>query len=384
MADSCLIETGVDKLVKLVRKRKKISIPDAARQLGVSNVVVEEWADFLEDEGIISIEYKFTTPYLIERLFTKEELAKKEKEFGGKKEAFVRKAEVALTMLDKEAGSFNKIKEQFDELKKDLGSEVKKVKGDLADIEKYEDLKNNIDKKIEKQQKDFKEHIGQIEAQIVKEEKRYADIIQEIDEEEKKLDNEKIEALSIHEKESELMQRLENIKKNIERFEDSIETEDKRVVDSEEHIARLRGLTSEIKKSVERKKEDLDELFDESKKQEIKILELQDSILKKVKKKKEEIESRISEGKGATKKFKEFFDKKGDVDKMIRQITEHKNELEKDLIHLIQKAKAFNLATRSKGADPHIPELRKKFTQIEKNKTNFEKEIKKLASLLKS
>ncbi|MBN2111627.1 hypothetical protein JW707_00860 [Candidatus Woesearchaeota archaeon] len=383
MADSCLIETGVDKLVKLIRKRKKISIPDAARQLGVSNVIVEEWADFLEDEGIISIEYNFTTPYLVERLFTKEELARKEKDFGGKKEAFVRKAEVALAMLDKESDTFRKIKEQFDELKKDLGTEVKKVKGDLEDIEKYEDLKNNIDKKIEKQQKEFKEHIEQIEAQIVREEKKYADLLQDINDEEKKLDNEKIEALSIHEKEGELMKRLDNIKDTIEKFEETVESEDKRVIDSEEHVARLRALSSEIKKGVERRKEELDELFDESKKQEIRILELQDSILQKVKKKKEEIESRIAEGKGATKKFKDFFEKKGEVELMIRKISEHKNDLEKELIQLIQKAKAFNLASRSKEADSHIPDIKKKFEHIEKSKTKFEGELRKLANLLK-
>lgn len=384
MDDSSLIETGVDKLVNLVRKRKKISIPDAARQLGVSIVVVEEWADFLEDEGIISIEYKFTTPYLIERLFTKDELEKKQKEFGGKKEAFVRKAEVALAMLDKESGSFTKIKDQFDDLKKDLGTEVKKVKGDLEDLEKYEELKNNIDKKIEKQQKDFKEQIEQIESQIVREEKKYADMLQDINEEEQQLDKDKIEALTIHEKEAALMGRLESIRKTIETFEDTVEAEDKRVLNAEDHITRIRGLSSEIKKNVEKRKDDLDVLFDESKKQEINILELQDSILQKVKRKKEEIESRIAEGKGASKKFKDFFDKKGDVESLIRKISEHKNELEKDLMQLIQKAKAFNMASKSRGIETPISDLKKKFNKINKNKSKFEQELRKLANLLKT
>ena len=43
------IETGVDKLVKLVAKEKKIELGEAAKQLGVSPTVVQEWADFLDE-----------------------------------------------------------------------------------------------------------------------------------------------------------------------------------------------------------------------------------------------------------------------------------------------------------------------------------------------
>ena len=51
----------------------------------------------------------------------------------------MRKAEVALAFLDREGETFQKIREQFDDLKKDLSVEIKKVKGDLKDLEKYED-----------------------------------------------------------------------------------------------------------------------------------------------------------------------------------------------------------------------------------------------------
>ena len=78
-----VIETGVDKLVALVNKNGRISSYDAVKELGVSNTVVMEWADYLEEEGIISIEYKFTKPFLVARKIAKKDLQEKAKEFSG-------------------------------------------------------------------------------------------------------------------------------------------------------------------------------------------------------------------------------------------------------------------------------------------------------------
>ena len=85
------IETGVDKLVHLIEHKKRITVEDAAKSVGVSAIVIEEWADFLEEQGIISIEYKFAKTFLVERKLTKREVEKKTKEFHNTKEAFIRK-----------------------------------------------------------------------------------------------------------------------------------------------------------------------------------------------------------------------------------------------------------------------------------------------------
>ena len=107
---SSIIETGVDRLVRLVKERGKIAMQDAAKQLGLSKTVIEEWADFLEEEGIISLEHSLTKSYLIERKLTKKEVEVKAKEFSGKKDVFVRKAEVTTSFLEKEADKFKDVK----------------------------------------------------------------------------------------------------------------------------------------------------------------------------------------------------------------------------------------------------------------------------------
>lgn len=76
-----VVTTDVDRLISLVELKKEISIDDAAKQLGVSSKTIESLGDLLEEEGIVHIKYKFTTPYLIhEAPKTKESLPQKEEE----------------------------------------------------------------------------------------------------------------------------------------------------------------------------------------------------------------------------------------------------------------------------------------------------------------
>jgi|GEM_PF-4094604 len=58
------VRTDVDLLVDLVKNKKEISFDDAAKELKLPVATVESWANFLDEEGIIAIKYKFTTPYL--------------------------------------------------------------------------------------------------------------------------------------------------------------------------------------------------------------------------------------------------------------------------------------------------------------------------------
>jgi chromosome segregation ATPase len=288
-----------------------------------------------------------------------------------------------LTLLAQEGATLQKIKEQFDGLKKNLASEIGKVKGDLQELEKYEDLKNTIEAKISQQQEEFRKKIVEVENQITREEKRYADVIEKMKLEEKKIDQEKTNALSIRERENLIKQRLGDLRKAIETLETTIDTEDKEVVNTEEHISRLKGMAGEIIKSVESKKGDLDRLFAEGKEQEKKIIEMQASILAKAKEKKEEIDKRIAEGKGATKHFKTFFEKKAKVDQMLQNLTNERNELEKELINLIQKAKAFSIAAKTKNIPAKVTELKKSLAKIDQKKGVFEKNVRKFVSLLK-
>ncbi|MGM5485041.1 MAG: hypothetical protein ACQEP1_04180 [Nanobdellota archaeon] len=60
-----MVRTDVDHLINIVKSKGEVSFEDAAIELGQSFETVESWARFLEEEGELSIKYKFTTPYLV-------------------------------------------------------------------------------------------------------------------------------------------------------------------------------------------------------------------------------------------------------------------------------------------------------------------------------
>ena len=62
--DNPVLKTSADDLYELVKKKKKISVEDAAKLLKIPVNVIQGLVDFLVEEKIFGMEYKFTTPYI--------------------------------------------------------------------------------------------------------------------------------------------------------------------------------------------------------------------------------------------------------------------------------------------------------------------------------
>jgi len=192
-----LLKTGVDRLVSLIKEKKRISVPQAAKELGVSPIVVEEWADFLEEDDIISIDYKFATPWLIDKKLKKEEIIKKVKEFHGKRDIIIRRSESLLSSLNKEGEDITKVRDEFKKIRQDIYSELNNVQGELKELEKYEELKKKVDNQIKTQDQIFAEKIKQMDGQIIRAQKKYSEFLKEIGVEEKIIKTERVKTDSI-------------------------------------------------------------------------------------------------------------------------------------------------------------------------------------------
>lgn len=373
------IETGVDKLVKLIKERSKISMDDAAKELGVSLTVVEEWADFIEEEGIIRIEYKFTKPFLVDKKLTRTEVSQKGKEFKGKKEVFVRKAEGTLNFLEKEAERLKSVKGEFDKLKKEFGFEIGSMKSEIKELERYQQLKASMDQETQKRKAESDEKIKLMDQNILKEQKKYLSILDEVKKEAEKLKKEKQAALSIEEKEKVLKERLSSLKEMSEKIEKKAGEEDLTVKNSEEHVERLKNLADSMNRELENEKNEVEKLVNKSQEYGRRVKETQDNILKKMAEK----EKKFDVAKKVSKKFERFFDKKMKVIELIDEINKSRDILEKDLIGLVKKAKSFQLSSESVDIGKEMLELENKFKEVDKKKGLFEKEFKKLNIIFK-
>ena len=374
-----VIETGVDKLVNLVKERGRIALADAAKELGVSTTVIQEWVDFLEEEGIISVEYKLTKPYLVERKLTRKEVDAKAKEFTSKKEVFVRKAEVSLSFLEKQAGELRTIKGEFDRLKSELGFELGTVREDLKELEKYLQLKEELQKQVEEQKDEARLKIEELAKQVEREQKKYQELVAGIRREKEELAKERLEAQSIEESEKIFNKRLVELKSMIGLIEKKVADEDNAIKNSELHIERLNMLIEEMKQRVDEEKAIIDPLIERSKEHERKVLELQERILNKISQK----QKNVANVKIITKKVNEFFQKKLAVVNLVDNVNKDRDELEKLLIELIKKAKSFQLSAKSGDVGKQMIDLEKKFNEVDRKKVEFEAELKELSSFIR-
>lgn len=81
-----IIKTSVDSLIELVKSKQEISIEEASNILHIPSAVINDWAEFLEQENVLSIVYKKTTPFLTIKI-QKKTIAIGEESDSSKKEA---------------------------------------------------------------------------------------------------------------------------------------------------------------------------------------------------------------------------------------------------------------------------------------------------------
>ncbi|MBT3721560.1 hypothetical protein HN789_03940 [archaeon] len=377
------IETGVDKLVELVNKEKKISIDDAAKTLGISTVVIREWAEFLDEEKIISIEYKFSKTVLLERKLSEKEVTQKQKEYSSEKDAFVRKVENSIKTLEKDSLGLEKIKKEFSNLKKQIGGEISQVEKEVKDLEKYEYLKKNLDKDIKKQVEEFHQILDKAHKDLDYEQKKHQELLEDLDIEKREAVVKEHRIMSLEQKEENLMKRIQEIISISKQIEKKLDEEKIDLKSSKKRVINIEKAVDGIEENILKKKNYIEPLLNKAKKHEQDILDLQDEILQKAKQKTAAIKSQIGESVKATSKFKDFFKRKSEIENLIDNIDKEKTDLEKDFLKLEKKALAFDLSTKSNVVSTHIKELEKNLTTVDKKRSLLKQNLEKLIKLIK-
>lgn len=373
-----LIQTGIDKLINIVKEQGRISVPRVAKEIGVSQSVIEGWIKFLEDEDLINIEYKLTVPYIVYKELSKKDLLHKAREFKSKKDSFISKASVSLSFIEKEGEKLKGAKGQFDRLKKELGMEIDKVRDELKELEKYDKLKSELDQKMTEQKKGMEKSLKEYDSKVNIEKKRYAEILGKIDKEERRLIEEEKDTLALEDQEKQLFTKLDSIKDIIRDIESKVKGKEDKTKKFRDEIANLKEFADKIRKEVESKKKDLLPVVEESRRKAKDIEKMQDLIFEKISKQKRN----LKDTKEVTDKFNKFFDQNLKVESLLTRINKDRDELEKKLKEVINKAQAFRITAKDKDIGKHIIELEKMFREVEKKKSFFEEELRKLKSLL--
>jgi len=133
------IRTKIDALIEIVSKKKEVPLKEVSHLLNEDEDVIMDWAKLLEEKGILSIKYKFTTPILSAEKVSKELLPSKLYEIGERKKAFLRKIHSLLERIEMEKENLKKYKKDYEGLRKELSKELSGLE---SSIEKFDLLKN--------------------------------------------------------------------------------------------------------------------------------------------------------------------------------------------------------------------------------------------------
>ncbi|NJL43909.1 MAG: hypothetical protein HC945_01110 [Nitrosarchaeum sp.] len=377
------IETGVDKLVEIIAQEHRIEAGAAAKKLGVSKDVVQEWAEFLEEEGMISIEYSLSKMFFVERKLSKKELADKAKEYDTKKDLFVRKVDTSIRTFEKETEWFENIKKQYEQMKKDLGSELEEVHEEMKELRHYEDLKKNIDQDIIQQKLNYQKLMDEMHQKVRAEEKKYEELIATIDKERERIEHEHDNVQELDKKEDALQRRLDALQKVIMSIDDQVKRDKIGLKSEEETLFKLQELAKKIKEDIIYKREkEIEPLIKLSEEHEKKILDIQEELIEKIRKKKTEIEGYSHEASLVSQQFYQFFKKEMETGRILQDLEEQKAALKLDLDQLRKKAEAFVGLTKSDDVKKYVADLEEKYENFEKRKSSFQDSIKRLKDYL--
>ncbi|MBI5398067.1 hypothetical protein HZB03_01265 [Candidatus Woesearchaeota archaeon] len=337
MADKNVIETGVDRLVRLVRERSRIAVDDAARVLGFDQNIIMEWALFLEEEGILNVEYKLTKTFLVSRILTKKEISQKVKDVESKKEVVLRKASMLKSLIERETSGFEKLSKEFIAMQQEVSKEAGVLEKDLQMYEHLKQQKEDLDSKIRKSREEMTAAVEGIGFAIAKDQAEYLKVLHQLQIEEASLKKIVENSTQVVFTEQALKKQMGSLRGSLRRLEEHLRTEDadmrvtqERVYESKKH---LQALKTDI---IRRQKQALKGLEERSKR----LVREVDGAAKSMLAKLAGIRQDEARFEGKLKKHARVYDllkEKGRLEKTFEDIKVDNEVLNKEVDELIKK-----------------------------------------------
>lgn len=130
--EDSIIRTAADELFELIKNKKKLSVEEAAKIMKIPLQTVQALVDFLVEEKVFGIEYKFTTPYVYLYNEGIKEAKKKERSFTKglvTKEEFYEKAKKRSVPYEYIEGLWRKyLKQNITKLREEFITKSKEKK----------------------------------------------------------------------------------------------------------------------------------------------------------------------------------------------------------------------------------------------------------------
>jgi chromosome segregation ATPase len=254
------------------------------------------------------------------------------------------------------------------------------MKVDFQQFEKYELLKSNIDKHIKDVELSYKDRLTKINNEIKYSQDKYQNLLDKISSEQKTLGKQKEDISSLKASESELRLKLNEFITFMSQIKGLLKKNEDEVKNTEKRIKKFEKQSKDIASNIINSKSKIDDLLKENKKYEEEIIKTQKELFAKLKSQ----ETLMKKGQENVSKdrFKEFFDKKNEVEQLLQSVEEEKVLLQKELLNLIRSAKAFRVSSNTDEVCHQITELENNQKETEKKRKSYQEKMNKLVKTI--
>lgn len=379
------ITTGVDKLVVLLETHKKITLEEAAKALNVGTEVVQEWAELLESDGMLKISYKLSKVWLEAKKVTPKDAIKTAKEISSEKDAFDRKIEAAIKVLETETSGFETIKKEFQDIQGKIKGEIDIVKKELEELEKYETLRTGLDKEIEAQKKSYEQLSKKISEEIDEYTKEYNDLSLELDKEVKKAEQANQAITQLKKQKEQVEKTLQEAMQQLKQVGTSLDSEISKLKNTESTITQLRKSADNVKVRIEQKKQaEIKSISDKLAKETSGIIQKNDELLKQAKQKIQNIKDYAESGKRIYSDFNGVLIKRVKTEKLMEEIDKEKKQLVESMQNLRKNITKFELISKTESTKKQIDSIEKQIEDMEKKKSTLVSKINGLIDFIRN
>jgi uncharacterized phage infection (PIP) family protein YhgE len=342
-SDDALISTEMDKIVKILSRKRRVEMDELASEAGVDKRTLKKWVHVLEEEGFVKLEYKLTKVYVIWLLETGE--AEEEVKGKGEEERVIVPKEEIIRGIEKpveeeKEEKFERVEpvkivipKEEEPKKIVVEQEVPPEKEKPGIIEKAEETQR-VEEKVEGEEKVGVERGVEEERELTEEEREVVALREELDTYLKEIEKLRAEIAKLKEEKEEIYRtRLlksqkeaealyENISDKVMAIEEEIiELKEKiisipeKVSEADSYVKAISAIRKEGKEIAKKIEEDINKMRSEVKEVEI-------ALEKDLKAAKEELENQMDIVLDLEKKMKKIEDKQKELEKTLEALKE--------------------------------------------------------------
>lgn len=358
------ITTGVDSLLEMVKEKKRISTKAVAKSLSISPTLVEAWASFLQEQGIIDIQYKLLGTYLVYKKPEEDDGKDVFKDIEKDKSYIKTKSNNLWVFLEK-------LDARIIELEKDFKKHsLKDVKEEMEFLKRLENEKDEINQKLIDERHNAIEELQKVNAQLDSEREKARVTIAELGEELLDEDNifslEKTQLKILRDNQEQLKSHLKKLHKIAGKKSYKMsKTENKTITKAEKELLEVREHIDAFEKEFKHDKDKFTELDNQVIQREKLLEKAKNDVVKKIKTYKDGLKN------NEWKEIRELLDERHYVSKILQNLRMEENNLRKYVLGLKHKGKETS-------GIKELGTLEKELEKIVSRRGDFEQKLKKM------